>query len=316
MRQFALALLALCGAFSPAAADGMPEEVAAKLRAIGPRIDPPSVYKIYADALAQQPRDGVEVVRDVAYGPDERQRFDLYRPAGPVGADAKPAFAFFHGGGFVRGDRSDRANVGYYFARRGVVTALPSYRLAPKDPWPAGAQDVANVAAFLREHAKEYGVDPARITIGGESAGAAHVAAAAMLPGQQTAAGLGAARLVLLSGVYDADLETRARSQFGIPTPDPRNDAYFGTDRSTFAAKSTALAIGGAPVPVLLTFSELDPPQMLMQAGEFFANLCRSPWGCPRLREFLGHDHISTASSIGTQDETVSAELLAFITQR
>ena len=308
----ALALFAALPAGAGEAPSGMPPEIARALRAIGPVVNPPAVYKLYAPLRARQPVAGVTRRNDIAYGPDERNRLDLYEPEA-AGDGKRPVAIFFHGGGFIRGDKSDRSNIGYFFARHGVVALLPSYRLAPKHRWPAGAEDVVAALGWAKKNAAAHGADPKRIFLLGESAGAANVAAAAFMKRLQPPGGLGAAGIVLLSGVYDVDLETRARAQFGIATPDPRNDAYFGTDASRFPAMSTVLHVDAPALPVLLTYTELDPAQMQIEAGEMFATLCRNFGACPQLRVFAGHDHVSTGSSFNTPDESVSGPVLAFI---
>jgi acetyl esterase len=308
----ALALLTGEDALAQQKPAGVPEDIARQLREIGPVVNPPPVYKLYAPLLAQQPTDGVKRTDDVAYGPDERNKLDLFEPA--AASDKKrPIAIFFHGGGFIRGDKSDRSNIGYFFARNDVVALIPSYRLAPKHPWPAGAQDVIAAVAWAKANAAAHDADPSRIFVIGESAGAAHIAAAAFMKNVQGEAGFGAAGIVLMSGVYDFDLETRARAQFGIATPDPRNDAYFGVDPARLLEASTALHVDAPKLPVLLTYSALDPAQMQIEAGELFAALCRAHGACPQLRVFADHDHVSPASSFNTPDESVSGPILEFI---
>jgi triacylglycerol lipase len=103
--------------------------IARAIRAAGPVIDPPAAKALYAPLLADMPH-GHEPVRDIAYGTDERHRLDVYPPVG-AGAPA-PVVVFLHGGGFIRGDKADRAAVGHYFSRHGVLAVLPNYRLGPR----------------------------------------------------------------------------------------------------------------------------------------------------------------------------------------
>jgi triacylglycerol lipase len=157
------------------------------------------------------------------------------------------------------------------------------------------------------------GIDPNRIFLMGESAGAAHVASAVAMPQFRPTHGLGVAGVVLLSGVYDADLEFRAKRQFGLSTPDPRNDAYFGTAPERFGAMSVAMNLKAPLPPILVAYAELDPPQMQIQAGELFAGLCRVQNTCPDLLWMKALNHGSAGSSFNTDDETVSRPVLDFI---
>lgn len=104
-------------------------------------------------------------------------------PEGPLavriyGPEAKPtaplpALIYYHGGGFVIGSR----NVVDAFCRRVALGARclvfnVEYRLAPEHPFPAAVLDCTEAFAYIRDNAAAFGVDPARIAVGGDSAGA------------------------------------------------------------------------------------------------------------------------------------------------
>ncbi|MCK6403491.1 MAG: alpha/beta hydrolase [Sphaerotilus natans subsp. sulfidivorans] len=290
----------------------VPEAIAARLRELGPGFNLPEVQALYAPLLQAQPREGVVRHEDLAYGGHGRHRLDVFAPAGAGAGAAAPVLVWFHGGGFIRGSRQARANVGWWGARQGFVTVLPDYRLAPESRWPSGPQDVAAVWGWLQVHIESLGGDPRRIVLAGESAGAAHVAAATLWrrfqpPGWQPA---GAA---LLSGPYNARLEGLARTQFGVETPDPRNEAYFGQDPADWDAASLVDHIDAAPLPLWISFAERDLLQMQVQAGELFARLVSRHGFAPELRLLREHNHFSAGHSFNTADETVSAPLADFV---
>jgi triacylglycerol lipase len=282
-----------------------------QIRARGPVLDMPFTQSLYKALLDTQRRDGVHVERDLIYGADERQRLDVYRPensSGPL-----PMMVFLHGGGFIRGDKRDRENVGQYFARAGVITVVPNYRLAPRHVWPAGAQDAIAVLQWARQHAGIYGADARRIFLAGESAGAAHVAAASLVKRFHPAEGLAIAGVILVSGVYNVRLELLARAQFSVATPDPRNEAYFGSDFERYASMSTVALVDAPPVPMLITFAELDLPQMQVQAGELFARLVTHHGFAPQLHVVRGHNHLTQVYAINTGDEALARPMLDFL---
>jgi acetyl esterase len=289
----------------------IPAEIEQRIRSRGPVLDMTFTQSLYKPLLDSQRRDGVEVTRDRAYGADPRHRLDVYRP---LAASAKPlpVLIFLHGGGFIRGDKSDRENIGQYFARQGMVVIVPNYRLAPAHTWPAGAQDAAAAYDWARVNAAGVGGDPNRIFLAGESAGAAHLAAATLIRRFLPADGRAIAGVALISGVYDVRLEWMARGQFGIPTPDPRNDAYFGTDFNRYAEMSTVELIDAQPIPMLITYAELDMLQMQVQAGELFARLTTRHGFSPRLCVIRGHNHLTQVYSVNTGDESLSGPLLEF----
>jgi acetyl esterase/lipase len=218
----------------------VPDDLAAALRALGPGFNLPQVQALYAPLLAAQPRDGVQCLADRPYGSHERQRLDVYVPESAPD-DPRPVLVAFHGGGFIRGDKSQRANLGFWAAREGFLAVLPNYRLAPESRWPSGPQDVVAAWQWVQSEAARWGGDPKRVVLMGESAGAAHVAAATLCRAFQPPSWRIAAA-VLLSGPYNAGLEGSARAQFGIATPDPRNEAYFGSDPAAWTKRASSTA--------------------------------------------------------------------------
>ncbi|MFT3964377.1 MAG: alpha/beta hydrolase [Sphingobium sp.] len=112
---------------------------------------------------------------DIAYGPDARQRLDIYRPVKSDGA--APVLIFFHGGGFLEGDRSIYGFVARSFAERGIVTIVASYRLVSDGfTYPAASDDARAVVKWAYGHVGEQGGDPGALFLAGHSAGALLVA--------------------------------------------------------------------------------------------------------------------------------------------
>ena len=95
-------------------------------------------------------------------------RARLYTPQERSGA----GLLWVHGGGFVLGAAKIDDQVCAETARElGVVVASVDYRLAPAHPFPAPLDDAAAAWSWFQAHAATLGVDPARIAIGGQSAG-------------------------------------------------------------------------------------------------------------------------------------------------
>src|SRR5262249_15314359 len=143
----------------------------------GRRFDPEvqkATYELFTELQRRAPRTGITVERDIAYGEHERQRLDVHAPADrPVKA---PIVAYFHGGGYVGGQRSPVPdliydNVAVFFARNGMIGINATYRLAPQYTWPSGGQDVGLVVEWLRSNARQWGGDPDQIFLIGQSAG-------------------------------------------------------------------------------------------------------------------------------------------------
>ena len=291
--------------------------LAAKLRAIGPVVNVPAAAAIYAPLQAKAPKDGVKHTDNLAYGPDPLQKLDVYEPSVHP-ADAMPVLIFIHGGGFIRGDKSRPgspfyANVGYWFARHGVVTVLANYRLAPKYRWPTQAKDMAGIVAWTHAHIADHGGNPKRIFLMGESAGASDVAAYALEKRFQPLAGPGIAAAILYSGLYDPAFEAKAAPRFGMVGPGGSNEAYYGKKLRFYAMRSTMEHITAAPLPILIIYNELDPLPMQVEAGMMFGALCRRDPECPRLLWVPYHVHGSAMFTINTTDHWLADRLMDFI---
>lgn len=105
----------------------------------------------------------------VRYGKRALQ-LDLYLPA-KKSRSTRPAIVFVHGGGWRSGYRTNFTPFAIGMAERGYVAATISYRLSPEAQYPAAIHDVKAAIQWLRAHAKQYGVNPEQIAVGGGSAG-------------------------------------------------------------------------------------------------------------------------------------------------
>ena len=133
------------------------------------------------DAInALVPKSGYTVERDVAYGPDARQRFDLYVPEGANGSS--PVAVFFYGGGWTGGNKQDYLFAGQALAERGYVVAIPDYRLYPQVRFPAFLEDSAAAVAAIRTHVAARNLGNGKLALIGHSAGAYNAAMLALDP--------------------------------------------------------------------------------------------------------------------------------------
>lgn len=268
----------------------------------------PEVSQASDDLYRDVPRASApgEILRDLRYGPHARHRLDLHLPAKP--GSGRPLLLFVHGGGYVRGDKSQPGlfyydNIGAWAASQGVVAAVMTYRLAPEHVWPSGAQDVAAAVEWLAANAEAHGADPGRIFLMGHSAGAAH---AACYVAGHGGAGLAEERLsgcVLLSGTYDLVNGTA-------------NKVYFGDDPARYAERSSIDALAQSSVPLLLGVAQADPPathRQFVLVQQAFLGRGRP---LPHLLHADGHNHYTIAHHLGTQDECVGRRILDFIEKR
>ncbi len=93
----------------------------------------------------------------------------IYRPEG---RGTLACLLYLHGGGYIMGDLDSHDGiVAELTARAGVTVVAVDYRLAPEHPFPAAFEDCAAALEFVAREAARLGVDPARLGVGGDSAG-------------------------------------------------------------------------------------------------------------------------------------------------
>jgi len=119
---------------------------------------------VFEDALHEPPTR--EQTIPGAAGPLPIRIYD----AGP--RTQSPALVYFHGGGGVIGDLDTHDGTCRRLAlAAGCRVIAVDYRLAPEHPFPAGHDDAVAAFRWLHAHATDFGIDPARIAVGGDSAG-------------------------------------------------------------------------------------------------------------------------------------------------
>ncbi len=130
----------------------------------------------------------------------------------PEGDGPFPACILVHGGGFTKGNK--RTFITPLFeplGRAGFAWFSIDYRLAPAHRFPACVEDVESAIRWVRSHAAEYRVDPARIALVGESAGGHLVSLAGVRAGADT-------RVAAVVPFYAPhDLESRVRQSASVP---------------------------------------------------------------------------------------------------
>jgi len=301
---FAVVSAACATAPSPPA---NPPDLEQRVRAIGKELNPDTIkaaFGVYGPLQSQEPYAGVKVTRDQKYGPDERHRLDVFQ-ADVAGGAPRPVLMFVHGGGYVAGDKRRGPfydNISVWAARHGLLAINMTYRLAPKHPWPAGAEDVGAAVRWTLQHAASYGGDPRRIYLMGHSAGATHVAAYIGEPRFHGPAGVGLAGGILLSGLFDPS----------TADPAPIIKAYFGEDAKLYGERSAIRGLKQSKLPLMLAQAELDPYDLERQTVQLFQAICERDRQCPRFVWLPMHTHLTEVASINTRDEELSNQILEF----
>lgn len=188
-------------------------------------------------------------------------RLDLYRPAGP---GPHPVVVWVHGVSWVRGERTDRTALDRWLADQGYAVVAVDYRLPPPGPVGQGQRrDVACALGWIAAQAGAEGLDPTRVTLAGQSAGATLALS--------TAAGL-------LAGELPGPAEPCSSSPLPVPravvayypVPDLRNvdpslqDAVLGGRPGQFPDRTRAAS------PIDLVRPGLPPTLVVLGSADHF----------------------------------------------
>jgi acetyl esterase/lipase len=136
---------------------------------------------LYASFLGEGDAE-VTVAEHLVPGPAgaPHVRLYVYTPPGPK--TVRPALFHIHGGGYILGDAAMMTPLSQVRARAfDCVVVSVDYRLAPETPYPGPVEDCYAGLSWMASHAAELGIDPARIVVGGESAGGGLSAALCLL---------------------------------------------------------------------------------------------------------------------------------------
>ena len=192
----------------------------------------------------------------------------LMRPAGASGA--LPVLLAMHGGGFVIGTAQDFDYFCVELVRElGIAVANVEYRLAPETPFPGPLDDCFAALRFVYDHADALGLDPARIAVGGSSAGGGLAAGIALRARDE--GGPAIAYQLLLSPALDDRCISWSASQLDDVPVLRRSTGMFAwqhylgasytgpndPDVSPYAAPARTTDLSGLP-PTYLAAMELD----------------------------------------------------------
>lgn len=224
---------------------------------------------------------GVAFEGDLAYGPLQRHRLDVFtaagRPAGPI-------VLFFYGGSWSSGERRLYEFVGTALAARGLTTVVADYQLYPEVRHPSFVEDAALAYGWVDRHLARAGEKRRPVVLMGHSAGAHIAALLAVDPGHIAAAAPEAGRpsgLVGLAGPYAFD-----------PTTWEETAAIFAPAAATAERARPIAFVGRArPIPTLLAVGGRDRTVHPFNARDFAAAL-EAAGGVVRLVTYRGVGHV------------------------
>lgn len=233
---------------------------------------------------------GVQVIRDVAYGRDNEQRFDVYLPTQGQHARNAPVILMVHGGGWKRGDKAERAvieNKVPHWTSQGFIFISTNYRLLPGTGPVEQAEDIAHALAAVQRNAASWGGDPSRVILMGHSAGSHLVALLSASP--EKALRLGASpwlgSVLLDSAALDV-VKIMEERHF------PLYDDAFGSDPAYWRRASPYHHLSAGAPPMLAVCSS-QRKASCPQAREYAAKAVTLGVRVPVLEQDLSHREIN-----------------------
>ena len=235
---------------------------------------------INREMRANLPPTDIEITETTIPGPDCEIPLAIYQPPTPA---PRGGLLWFHGGGYIVGVERDDARCIEFAEFIGCAVVSVGYRLAPESTYQASIADSIAALNWMVENATDLGVDPARVAIGGGSAGGG--LAAGLAHYNRDNEGPNLAFQLLIYPMIDDRHDTPSGHADTCPTIWNRDVSFkawkmylgaeYGRDKvSPYAAAARATDLSNLP-PALMTVGamdlfrdeNIDYAQRLMAAG-------------------------------------------------
>lgn len=257
--------------------------------------DPAACLQHYV-AQSERARATLRCSLDIPYGPTRAETLDVF-PADTPGA---PVFVFLHGGYWRSLSSREFSGVALGLQPRGITTVVVNYALCPGVTIPEIVRQARAALAWVLRHAGEHGGDPARVAVGGHSAGA-HLTAMSLLTPWARDYGLPDdpfAAAVLVSGLYDLEPLRWSYLQPAIQLDD-----------RTIRRCSPLAAVRRCATPALVTWGGAESAEFARQS-QAFADAWRDAGNPAELLPQPGADHFNAIHGFEQPDGAL-AEWLA-----
>jgi acetyl esterase/lipase len=266
----------------------------------------PLLLAMALNAFASTSTARAAVLTDLPYraGPDAPARctLDLHLPDNPARA---PLLVWFHGGSLIEGHKADPFNlkVAEGFRAQGLAVAMVNYRQSPGVSFPLYVEDAAAAIAWALRHAADHGLDPARIYVGGHSAGGY------------------LALMATLDPAYLRATDTPPSTLRGIISLSAQTLTH-GTVLKERAATARPIQVdSAAPLffahhtvpPVLLLCAERDVPARIEENQLLAALLRRNPANSVAYQTIPDRDHMSILERAANPADPVVLAINAFL---
>ena len=246
-------------------------------------------------AASAETRARLDCALDVRYGPGEKETLDIF-PAPEPGA---PVLLFIHGGYWRAMDKNDYSFIADVFQPAGAVTVIINYDLCPAVTLDTIVEQSNRSIAWTFRNIEEYGGDPCRLFVSGNSAGG-HLTAMALahdweaegLPGDIIEGA------IPITGVMDCEpvLDITVNEEVRL---DPEAARRLSPLRNPpRRALPLLVAVGGAE------------PRLWIRMSEDYAALCRGRGIECEYLEMPGQDHFDISRAVGDSESPLARAML------
>jgi len=234
-------------------------------------------------------RNSLKVVRDVRYGDHPEETLDVFPAAQPNA----PVHLFFHGGYWQSLNKKDFAFPALALAPAGVTFVVVNYALCPTVTMTELVRQCRAAVAYSYRHARDWGADPANLTVSGHSAGGHLTATMLITDWPSFSPGLPADVVkggVAISGLYDLE-----------PIRLSYVNAKLNLDRAESLALSPVRHVTRAKGDLVLAVGGAESDEYHRQQADFAA-AWRKAGGKHSVVDLPGHHHFSVLGAMKTPD--------------
>ena len=316
----------------------VPPEIAKQLVAIGRGVCVPETAQIYRPLHPNPPYTGVNIKRDISFGPDAKNVLDVF--SAEKGSGSRPVLIYVSGGAGNKQQGGPNGepfydNIMLWAAKNGMVGVNVQRR--PGQAWDDPAKDISLVVQWVNQNIATYKGNPGRVFTWSQSAGNPPVATYIGHSELWGPKGVGIKGAIFMSPpAFNILPATPPPVQGGFgPCGQPngaaaatppagrgpgRGDGKAGggrgkgaqPDAATLLARSNLPGLVSSKLPFMLSVAELDPPNIIGFAETFKEELCKAG-RCPTYVTYKDHSHISEVMSPDTADTSVTGPILKWI---
>ena len=259
-----------------------------------------------------------QIIREICYAnaspcDTPKHRLDLYLPA----TTAWPVIVFVHGGGWDSGDKDHRAggadvyaNIGRFYAARGVGVAVINYRLQPRVTWPEQVEDVRSAFLWVRSSIETHGGRADQLFLMGHSAGAHLASLFALSSTPDLRPGL---RGVVVTSGAGLDLADERTYQLGADRRYYASRFQRGDASGDWRRDASPAAFASAQAPPFLILYATGETRALQYQSQLLHRQLTAHGADSRLVPVPGESHARVVLALSHPDKTPARAILEFV---